>query len=166
MAHPSRRTSPNCSLGRGTGTATGWHRDCLWTLPRFRRAAKRFRLFNFTLTLVSKDPATLSGVRDYLRSSVASLTSASRLEHLSEETTHKDAIVLFADDYPSDEIVRRVPGLASKLVVIVTARAHDFDALRERTDVHPRITIVSRPTWGWVLLDAIRAGMGTDPEGR
>jgi hypothetical protein len=124
----------------------------------------RPRLFDFKLTLVSSDPDALWGVHDYLTRSGASLSSTSRLEHASEKASDADAIVLFADDYPQEEVVDTIARLSSRLVVIVTGRGSEFQQLRARRDLRTRIIVLPRPTWGWMLLDAVRAGTSDDPE--
>jgi hypothetical protein len=121
-------------------------------------------LFDFKLTLVSSDPDTLWGVHDYLARSGASLSSTSRLEQASEEASDADAIVLFADDYPHDAVVSTIAGLSSRLVVIVTGRGSEFEPLRARRDLRTRVIVLPRPTWGWMLLDAVRVGTSDDPE--
>ena len=141
---------------RGTALAA------LASKPRHR---SRSRLFNFKLTLVCTDPDTLWGVCEYLTRSGATLSSTSRLEYASEEATEADAIVLFADDYPYDEVVKTIAALSSGLVVVVTGRAGDFSVLRGRPDLRTRVIVLSRPTWGWMLLDAVRTGTTADPEG-
>ena len=122
-------------------------------------------MFDFKLTLVSNDPDTLWGVRDYLTRSGASLSSTSRLEHASETANDADAIVLFADDYPHDAVVNTVAGLSSRLVVIITGHSHEFERLRARRDLRTRVIVLPRPTWGWMLLDAVRVGTSDEPEG-
>lgn len=132
--------------------------------PRLLPPRRGFALFDFKLTLVSNDPDTLWGVRDYLARSGASLSSTSRLEHASE-ASDVDAIVLYADDYPHDAVVSTIARMSSRLVVIITGHSGDFEPLRARRDLRTRVIVLPRPTWGWMLLDAVRAGTSDDPEG-
>jgi len=143
-----------------SGHSQGWHRVCLvWG----RTPCSRCHLFDFKLTLVSSDPDALWGVRDYLTRSGASLSSTSRLEHASEDASDADAIVLFADDYPHEAVVSAVAGFSSRLVVIITGRSNEFDQLRARQDLRTRVIVLPRPTWGWMLLEAVRAGTSNEP---
>lgn len=86
------------------------------------------------------------------------------MEHAAEEASDADAIVLFADDYPQEAVVSTVARLSARLVVIITGRSNDFEPLRARRDLRTRVIVLSRPTWGWMLLDAVRAGTSDDPE--
>lgn len=124
----------------------------------------RLRLDDLKLTLVSRDPDTLWGVHDYLTRVGASLKTTSQLEQASEAGTNSDAIVLFADEYPYEAIVSTLAELPPRLVVIVTGRTNEFEPLRNRSDLRARLVVLRRPTWGWMLLDAVRAGVSDEPE--
>jgi hypothetical protein len=138
--------------GRGKGLGTRWHHACSgWV-----RATP---LSDFKLTLVSAD--ALPSVEDYLRHFGARVSSTARLGELEDiaEAAGADAVVLFADDYSPEDVRATVRGLSLRLTVIVTTDRAEYESLHG--ECRSVVIILPRPTWGWVLLEAVRSGVGT-----
>jgi hypothetical protein len=122
-------------------------------------------MFDFKLTLVSSDRDAVRGVESYLTRSGARVSTTSRLDDALGEPADADAVVLFADDYPPSDVLRTVRQLATRLVVIVSGHEQDFAALWSDAPPTARVVVLPRPTWGWMLLDAVRSGVKRGEEG-
>jgi hypothetical protein len=99
-------------------------------------------------------------VEEYLSHFGARLSSTSRLSEVADaaETARADAVVLFADDYSPEDVRTTVQKLSLRLTVIITSARAEYESL---CDSCPSVVIVlPRPTWGWVLLEAVRSGVG------
>jgi hypothetical protein len=111
------------------------------------------------LTLVSADAETLRSVEDYLIHFGARLSSTSRLSDLADEAEAfgADAVVVFADDYSPEDVRAAVRTLPLRLTVIVTTDRAEYEALHgESPSV---VVLLPRPTWGWLLVEAVRSGV-------
>jgi hypothetical protein len=73
-----------------------------------------------------------------------------------------DVVILFADHYPRLLALRTVVELTVGTVIVVTAEVGYFSASRTARRVAPRIFVLRSPVWGWMLLDAVRAGTGAN----
>lgn len=77
------------------------------------------------------------------------------------EVADAHAVVLFADDYAAEDVRCAVQACAERIAVVVTSHRAEYEALRGEL---PNVVIIlPRPTWGWVLLDAVRAAVSRDP---
>jgi hypothetical protein len=112
------------------------------------------------LTLISADRETLDGVQAYLERAGARVRTTSRLDEAEDTSSGADAVVFFADDYSLEESDIILAGLAVRLLVIVTAEIAAFNARRGSWPRAERVVVLPRPAWGWVLLDAVRHGLG------
>jgi hypothetical protein len=110
------------------------------------------------LALISNDRETLDGVTLYFERAGARVRSTTRLEEIGETTSSADAIIFFADDYPSAEAECAVSTFSARLTVVVTAEVAAFNACCARRTQIGRVVVLPRPAWGWVLLEAIRSG--------
>lgn len=117
------------------------------------------------LAIVSTDRETLDGVKDYFERAGARVRTTSRLDEAADDTADADAVVFFADDYPAEAGASFLSGLAARLVIVVTANLPEFNASRANWRRTRPVVVLSRPAWGWVLLDAVRAGLD-DRSGR
>jgi hypothetical protein len=100
-------------------------------------------------------------VEDYLSHFGARLSSTSYLSEVGDaaETAGADAVVLFADDYSPEDVRAAARGLTLRLIVIVTSERSEYDLLDG--ECRSGVIIVPRPTWGWVLIEAVRSGLGS-----
>jgi hypothetical protein len=111
------------------------------------------------LTLVSAD------VEGYLTHFGARLSSTSRLSEVATEAEAfgADAVVVFADDFAPEDVRAAVRALSVRLTVIVTTERVEYEALHVE---FPDVILLPRPTWGWVLLEAVRSGVSNAPRHR
>lgn len=111
------------------------------------------------LAIVSTDRETLDGVKEYFERAGARVRTTSRLDEASDATEGAEAVVFFADDYPAEEGITFLSQLSARLVIVVTAKLAEFNAGRSSWRQARPVVVLSRPAWGWVLLDAVRAGL-------
>lgn len=116
------------------------------------------------VTIVSTNPERLDGLRTYLRGAGIAARCARELGAKStRETT--TAFVVFADDFRWERVIAALADLAESspktLPVLVTAQPQRFRSLTSAESV----LIVSRPAWGWTILDAICAHLETQAPG-
>jgi len=104
--------------------------------------------------IVSESPETLDGVQDYLSRFGARVSAVTRTEEALRAVTSSDALLLFADDYPSAAVCAVLTAAARQLCVVVT---EDVEAMRSRVSGAEKQVFLRRPVWGWMLLDALRA---------
>jgi hypothetical protein len=116
---------------------------------------------NLKLALVSTNRETLDGVQDYFKRVGAKLSTVPRLEDTREKANGVDVVVLFADDYPREAVLRVVGELSVKLIIVVTAEVNAYEP-RPAGDGVPRVLVLARPAWGWMLLDAARLAVSRD----
>ena len=113
---------------------------------------------NLKLALVSTNRETLDGVQEYFKRVGAQLFTIPRVEDVREKAQGADVVVLFADDYPREAALKAVAELSVKLVIVVTAEVHAYSARPAKKGM-PRVLVLARPAWGWMLLDAVRLAM-------
>ena len=110
-----------------------------------------------TITILTSSRETLDGVEAYLRGAGARASGASRPEEIARANGRVDAVLFFADDYPRIEAKRAFDALqrddSIAVLVVITASVDDFRTAREKD---PRVVVLRRPAWGWMLVDAIR----------
>jgi DNA-binding NtrC family response regulator len=111
------------------------------------------------VTIVSDNAETLDGLETYLqRAGVAtrSTRDIARAVDLTEMVSA--AVVIFPDDFAPDAVADAVANLGAKrpktLVVLVTCAPKRF--AKASPPLGATTLVVSRPAWGWTILDAIR----------
>ena len=124
-------------------------------------------MLNRRVTIISQNPETLDSVQEYLSRFGAAATGVSRLKDISHGLDGTDVVLLFADDYPHEDVVSTLSAAVEKLCIVVT---QDIDSLRgvhrSGSDVGT-LVLLRRPVWGWMLLDVLRnesSDAGTDSE--
>ncbi len=113
------------------------------------------------VTIVSRNEETLGGLRAYFEQSgvLARASDAIAGASLVEPTT--SAVILFPDDYEEADVTTTISALRRAhprvLLLLVTRETHK----RERAlapDGRSRLPLVlPRPSFGWSILDTIRA---------
>lgn len=117
--------------------------------------------------IVSTDNETIDGMQAYLSRVGASAQTVTKLAEAVEGAKTAQAVVLFADDYTKDSAIETLAELRNRLsarVVIVVSDEVDFFASIGAGESTGALTVLRRPIWGWMLLDAIRSQLGTGHE--
>jgi DNA-binding response OmpR family regulator len=117
--------------------------------------------------IVSSDDETVDGTRKYLNRMGASAESVTNLAAAFDLAVRAGAVVLFADGYSKQsavEAVRRWRRQLNARVVVVSDQVESFVSIGA-DEPTGAVTVLHRPTWAWMLLDAIRSQLAS-PEGR
>jgi hypothetical protein len=109
--------------------------------------------------MVGRNVAVLSKHGTTARDVSAYLSRAGARAHVAVEPTRiqpdVDAVVFFPDDFARSDAHRVWRDLVSRLsraaLVVVTEDAGTYAA------VGPRVAVLGRPAWGWMLIDAMRS---------
>jgi hypothetical protein len=114
------------------------------------------------VTIVSTNPETLDGLQQYLaRAGIPSRTTRVVLDLTIVAPDHATAIVIFPDDFAEDAVLALVAVLRRKrarlLILLITRAPNRFRSALSADDEHlPMPTILVKPLFGWLILDAIR----------
>jgi hypothetical protein len=119
---------------------------------------------NVSIALASTNRETLDGVQEYFTRVGARLSNISKLDDALRATERVDVVVLFADDYPREAILKVVSELSVKLIIVVTGDVNAY-APRAAKGGAPRVLVLARPAWGWMLLDAVRMAVPSGGRG-
>jgi DNA-binding response OmpR family regulator len=114
--------------------------------------------------IVSSDDETLDGTCDYLSRVGASPRGAKKLSDAIGAAQSAQAVIFFADDYAKEsagETLRELRARRTKVIIVVSDQVEVFTSGPGESD--GPVTVLRRPTWGWMLLDAIRARLGSAP---
>jgi hypothetical protein len=117
-------------------------------------------VLKLTIALISRNRETLDGVQEYFRRVGARLSTLSELEDSRNRVSEADVVIIFADDYPQEAVKRAIVELSVQLIVIVTENINAY-APRPAKAGMPRVLVLTRPAWGWMLLDAVRSAVPT-----
>jgi hypothetical protein len=117
-------------------------------------------LLGVKLTLIGKDPRTMDGVQQYLARAGAGVRTTALLEEAQAFAVGADVAIVFADHYPRQLALSTVLELSVGTLIVVTAEVGFFSVPRTGGSVAPRVFVLCSPVWGWMLLDAVRSGMG------
>jgi DNA-binding response OmpR family regulator len=117
--------------------------------------------------IVSTDDETIDGTQQYLHRVGASAESVTKLAEAVEGAKTAQAVVLFADDYSKDSAIETLgelrKRLSAKVVIVVSDQVDSFASIGAGESTGA-VTVLRRPTWGWMLLDAIRSQLGSGHE--
>ena len=121
------------------------------------------------VSIVSNNPQTLDGLRDYLRGAgVPSHCTRAIGDVALVAPSWATATVIFPDDFPDQEVTALLgalraerPRLLSLLVTRVPQRFRAAAITDTNADVEARPPVIlPKPSFGWDILDAIRAESG------
>ena len=111
------------------------------------------------VAIISANPETRGGLEKYLRGVGIAARGCRRLEDCADLTSASTlAVVLFPDDFAWEAVIATIAELARRcettLRLLVTGQPKKYERLVEG---RPNVVVVSRPAWGWTILDAIRS---------
>jgi DNA-binding response OmpR family regulator len=113
--------------------------------------------------IVSSDDETVDGTYEYLRRVGASPQSVANLTDAIGSAENAHAVIFFADDYSKESALEALMQFrkrhAAKVVVVVSDQVEAFASIGAG-EMQGCVTVLRRPTWGWMLLDAIRSQLG------
>jgi DNA-binding response OmpR family regulator len=114
--------------------------------------------------IVSSDDTTIDGTRQYLSRVGASAHGVTTLAEALKRAKAAQAVVLFADDYTRDSAIEMLGELrrrlSAKVVIVVSDEVDSFASIGAGESTGA-VTVLRRPTWGWMLLDAIRSQLAS-----
>ena len=133
--------------------------------PRIADVAHIMALRKNSVTIISENPETVDGLHSYL--SGAGVTSNARRTLLDARTlpSSSSAVVLFPDEFSIEAVLKTIADLRGArpkvLILMVTATPQRFGkALATDGRSLPPI-VLPKPAFGWTILDAIRAHVGS-----
>jgi hypothetical protein len=113
--------------------------------------------------IISSDDETIDGTYEYLRRVGASPQSATSLKDAIGSAEGAQAVIFFADDYAKESAMETLAQLrrqlAAKALIVVSDQVEAFASLGA-SEAQGCVTLLRRPTWGWMLLEAIRSQLG------
>src|SRR5580658_1730433 len=118
------------------------------------------------VTIVSDNPETRDGMEAYLQRAGVTTNGTKDVDRLSEMTPPaSSAVLLFPDDFRSESVLSALATLRFRrpktLPVLVTKEPKRFESLlTSKSGLAP--LLVSKPVWGWTILDAIRARLDSE----
>lgn len=116
--------------------------------------------------IISSDAETIDGTYDYLNRVGAAPASATNLSDALGAAKGAQAVIFFADDYTEEnatETLRQLrKRIEAKAIIVVSDQVEVFTSVGGGAS-NGLVTVLRRPTWGWMLLDAIRARFALGP---
>jgi hypothetical protein len=114
------------------------------------------------VAIVSNNPETLDGLQTYLQQAGVPSHGTRALHDLNMVAPEfATAAVIFPDDFANDAAVALVRNLRRRrprlLALIVTREPHRFRSLTDADGRSRPPLVLPRPSFGWDILDAIRA---------
>lgn len=116
--------------------------------------------------IVSANAETLDGLHGYLANAGVSSQGAKLEEGTDVDLPERvNAVVLFPDDCAPEAVLPLFERLRTKrpkvFVLVVTRRPQVLGSLLRGKDGSAALVILPRPSFGWEIVDAIRAHAGT-----
>jgi hypothetical protein len=116
------------------------------------------------VTIIAGNRETVDGLQGYFqRAGIASHTTRA-LGDARMIPPASTAVVLFPDDFPDTDVVKRISTLRSTrpglLLVLVTSDRRRLSPALEADSRPPLPIVFPKPAFGWEILDAIR-GLGS-----
>lgn len=115
--------------------------------------------------VIADNPETIQDLRDYLQSAGVPSHATQALPDAVLVATASAAVVLFPDEFDAGDVLPWIASLRASrpllLVVVVTSLPQRLRPALD-PDGHSLLPIVlSKPAFGWAILDAIRAHAST-----
>lgn len=119
------------------------------------------------ITIVAASAETLDGLQSYLAR--AGLSSHGTRELAGAGGRTRSVLVLFPDEFASDDVLAELRRLREErprvVAVVVTGTPGRYEGLAESDGKAWTPLVIVRPAWGWTILDAIRAALGSLSDG-
>ena len=114
------------------------------------------------VAVVSDNPETLDGLREYLEGAGITTYGSRRLGAPLLMSRPLVAVVLFPDDFLIGEVLDLVTRLLrarpNVRALIVTGDPRRYEPLVDLRALSAVPVIIPKPAWGWTILESIRAG--------
>jgi hypothetical protein len=114
------------------------------------------------VTIVSRNPETLDGLQQYLgRAGIPSRATRAFSDLNVVAPGHVTVTVIFPDDFAEDAVLALVAALRRQrshlLILLITRAPQRFRSVLGADDARlPMPTVLAKPLFGWLILDAIR----------
>jgi len=113
------------------------------------------------ITVVADNPETMDGMLAYFGRAGISTRGTRALGELCAIASASTAVVVFPDDFDAPEVAATIAHLQGArprvLIVLITREPRRFTAARDARSRSIPIVILPKPSFGWSILDAIRA---------
>ena len=113
------------------------------------------------VTVIADKPETIDALCTYLSRAGVVLHASRDLHDACTAPLAASAVVLFPDEYDVDDAVASITSLRAArprlLILIVTSAPQRFRSLGAPSGRSRPAIVLPKPTFGWTLLDAIRA---------
>ena len=114
------------------------------------------------MTAICNDTSTVDGLEGYLKRRV-SYHSVLEIGQASQASMASDCVVLYPDGYPARAVRQLARDLINSptvsLVIIVTARPIEYQALDRARTANSRLIVLSPPAWPWTLFATIQSSL-------
>jgi hypothetical protein len=122
--------------------------------------------FSIYVSIVSNNPETLDGLQAYLGEAGVPSHCTRALEKFDVVAPQcATATVIFPDDFPEEDVVKLVQDLRRArprlLALLVTRQPQRFLAVPTPDGRSLPLVVLPKPSFGWDILDAIRAHAST-----
>jgi hypothetical protein len=124
------------------------------------------------VAIVSQNAETLGHLRDYFETRSLKVRIHRRLLEVTAAEQAPDALILFPDEFPREEVksglLSLLPSLFEATVIVVTGDTQRFLLLRAQLNeaAQARLIVLPRPAFAWTLFEhVIRASSVSDTVG-
>ncbi|HKU45204.1 MAG TPA: hypothetical protein VJR89_43895 [Polyangiales bacterium] len=111
--------------------------------------------------VIADNRETADGLHDYLNKSGFATRTSRRLHDAATLCANASALLLFPDEFDEADVLASLRALRAQnprlLLLVVTAAPQRVHAAWNPNPLAPRTVVLTKPTFGWTLLDAIRA---------
>lgn len=117
---------------------------------------------SLTVTAICNDASILEGLGRYLNRRV-SYHSVLEMRQATRASMASDCVVFYPDGFPARAVQRLSRDLVScptvSLVIIVSARPNEYQALDRALTASNRVIVLSPPVWPWTLFATIQSSL-------
>jgi hypothetical protein len=115
------------------------------------------------VAIISDNPETLDGLREYLEAAGITTYGSRQLEAPLLMSRPLAAVVLFPDDFSIGDVLDLVTRLLrarpNVRALIVTGDPRRYEPLVASHALSTGPMIIPKPAWGWTILESIRADL-------
>lgn len=114
--------------------------------------------------IVASSLQTIADLKAYLTQSGLTSAGTRHLEELLFTPLSLDAVVVFPDDFDTDELTKTLQSLRRAkprlLIVVITSAPQQLLAALDVDGRSRQPLVLAKPAFGWTVLDAIRGTFG------